>query len=54
MPNFSYAVVVQGDASKLSEGLVVRLKGQEPQKPIKQQSDTQITPSGGVKMLFDK
>jgi hypothetical protein len=54
MSNFSYAVIVQGDASKLSEGLICRKQGKEPEKPIEQQSDTTVTPSGGVKMPFDK
>lgn len=54
MSNFSYAAIVQGDASKLSEGLICRKQGKEPQKPIEQKSDTQLTPSGGVKMPFDK
>jgi len=54
MPNFSYAVIVQGDASKLSEGLICRKQGKQPEKPIEQQSDTTVTPSGGVKMPFDK
>ncbi len=54
MSNFSYAVIVQGDASKLSEGLICRKQGQESQMPIEQQSDTKVTPSGGVKMPFDK
>jgi hypothetical protein len=54
MSNFSYAAIVQGDISKLSEGLICRKQGKEPQKPIEQQSDTQVTPSGGVKMPFDK
>ena len=54
MSNFSYAVVVQGDISKLSEWLICRRQGKESQKPIEQQSDTEVTPSGGVKMPFDK
>ena len=54
MSNFSYAAIVQGDASKLSEGLICRKQGKEPQKSIEQKSDTQVTPSGGVKMPFDK
>ncbi len=54
MSNFSYAAIVQGNASKLSEGLICRKQGKEPQKPIEQTSDTQVTPSGGVKMPFDK
>ena len=54
MKNFSYATVIQGDASKLSEGLICRRKTEGPQQPIEQQSDTQVTPSGGVKMPFDK
>ena len=33
MKNFSYATVIQGDASKLSEGLICRRQGQESQKP---------------------
>ncbi|MGB8226759.1 MAG: CsgG/HfaB family protein [Sedimentisphaerales bacterium] len=54
MSNFSYAVLIGGNASNLSEGLICRKQGKEPQKPIEQQSDTQVTPSGGVKMPFDK
>ena len=54
MSNFSYAAIAQGDISKLSEGLICRKQGKEPQKPIEQQNDTKITPSGGVKMPFDK
>jgi hypothetical protein len=54
MSNFSYAAIVQGNASKLSEGLICRKQGKEPQRIIEQPSDTQVTPSGGVKMPFDK
>jgi hypothetical protein len=54
MSNFSYAAIVQGDASKLSEGLICRKQGKEPLKPIEQKTDTQVTPSGGVKMPFDR
>ena len=54
MSNFSYAAIVQGDASKLSEGLVCRKTSKESPEPNWRKSDTQITPSGGVKMPFDK
>lgn len=54
MSNFSYAALIEGDISKISEGFICRKKGQEAGKPIEQQSDTQLTPSGGVKMPFDK
>lgn len=54
MSNFSYAVIVQGNASKLSEGLVCRKKTEEPQKPIDQKTNAEVLPSGGVKMPFDK
>jgi hypothetical protein len=57
MSNFSYAVIVQGDVSKLSEGLICKKQGnpdKSGQKPIEQQSDTEVTPSGGVRMPFDK
>jgi hypothetical protein len=55
MPNFSYATLIGGSASKLSEGLICRIHSGEPQQPVEQQqSDTKVTPGGGVKMPFDK
>ncbi|MDD5134634.1 MAG: CsgG/HfaB family protein, partial [Phycisphaerae bacterium] len=54
MSNFSYAVLMDGDISKISEGSICKKKEQKPEKPIRQQSDTKLTPSGGVKMPFDK
>jgi hypothetical protein len=54
MPNFSYAVVYQGNASKLSEGLICRKKGKETERPNWRKSNIETSPSGGVKMPFDK
>lgn len=54
MSNFSYAVVINGNVSKLSEGLICRRSDNQLQQPMEQTSDTKVTPSGGVKMPFDK
>ena len=52
-PNMSYASVVSGDASKLSQGLVCRIKALPPQEPEGAKSQEQRTPQGGVKLPFD-
>ena len=52
-PNMSYASVVSGDASKLSQGLVCRLKALPPQEPEGAKSKEQRTTQGGVKLPFD-
>jgi hypothetical protein len=54
MPGYSYAILIGGNESKLSEGLICRKQGHEQQAPVGTQSDTTITPSGGAKMPFDK
>jgi hypothetical protein len=54
MPGYSYAILIGGNESKLSEGLICRKQGHEQQAPAGTQSDTTITPSGGAKMPFDK
>jgi TolB-like protein len=53
-PAFSYATVISGDASKLSQGLVCRLKEMPPQEPEGAKSQIERTPQGGVKLPFDK
>jgi TolB-like protein len=52
-PNISYASVVSGDASKLSQGLICRLKPLPPQEPEGAKSTVERTPQGGVKLPFD-
>jgi TolB-like protein len=52
-PNMSYASVVSGDASKLSQGLVCRIKALPPQELEGAKSQEQRTPQGGVKLPFD-
>ena len=54
MPNFSYAQIIQGDTAKLAEGLICRRLNEESPQPLRQPGDTEVTPSGGVKMPFDK
>jgi Curli production assembly/transport component CsgG len=54
MPSYSYAILIGGNESKLSEGLICRKQGHEQQTPVGTQSDTKISPSGGVKMPYDK
>jgi TolB-like protein len=53
-PNMSYASVVSGDASKLSQGLICRAKPLLPQEPEGAKSQVERTPQGGVKLPFDK
>ncbi|MFH1371257.1 MAG: CsgG/HfaB family protein [Planctomycetota bacterium] len=52
-PNMSYASVVSGDASKLSQGLVCRIKSLPQQEPEGAKSRVERTPQGGVKLPFD-
>ena len=53
-PDMSYATVVSGDASKLSLGLICRLKSLPPQESEGAKSQIQTTPQGGVVLPFDK
>jgi hypothetical protein len=53
MPKISYAKVVEGDLTKLSEGLICRPKKAEA-KPLEgRKSEIEKTPAGGVKLPFD-
>ncbi len=52
-PAMSYCSVVSGDASKLSQGLVCRIKALPQQEPEGAKSQEQRTPQGGVKLPFD-
>jgi TolB-like protein len=52
-PNISYASVVSGDASKLSQGLICRIKSLPQQEPEGAKSRVERTPQGGVKLPFD-
>jgi TolB-like protein len=52
-PNMSYASVVSGDASKLSQGLICRIKSLPQQEPEGAKSRVERTPQGGVKLPFD-
>jgi len=52
-PRISYAKIIEGDLSKLSEGLICRPK-KIKEKTIKgRKSDIERTPKGGVKLPFD-
>ncbi|MBN2020616.1 MAG: hypothetical protein JW749_10385 [Sedimentisphaerales bacterium] len=53
-PTMSYASVVSGEASKLSQGLICRAKQLPPQEPEGAKSQVERTPQGGVKLPFDK
>lgn len=53
-PDISYAAVVSGDPSKLSLGLICRLKAMPAQEPEGAKSQIQTTPQGGVILPFDK
>ena len=53
-PALSYASVVSGDASKLSQGLVCRVKPSPREEPQGAKSQVERTPQGGVKLPFDK
>ncbi len=55
MPNISYAKLVKGDLSKITEGLICRHKKMEArtiQEGLK--SNIKTTPEGGVKLPFDR
>jgi TolB-like protein len=52
-PNMSYASVVSGDASKLSQGLICRIKSLPQQELEGAKSRVERTPQGGVKLPFD-
>ena len=52
--NISYASVVQGDAAKLSEGLICRPKKIEPEDAVNGTKESEIDRTGsGVKLPFD-
>jgi len=55
MSNFSYATLINGDPNALSEGLICRINpALQPQvQAPAPTTDTQLTPSGGIKMPFD-
>jgi hypothetical protein len=53
-PKISYARVVEGDLTKLSEGLICRPQKIEAPVPVEgRKSETQKSPTGGVKLPFD-
>ncbi|MEN6385558.1 MAG: CsgG/HfaB family protein [Phycisphaerales bacterium] len=54
LSNFSYAMVIEGDRSRLTEGLICRRMELEQPQPPANKTDTVVTPTGGVKMPFDK
>jgi TolB-like protein len=54
MPKISYAKVVEGDLTQLSEGLICRPKRTEAAVPVEgRKSEVQKSPTGGVKLPFD-
>jgi curli biogenesis system outer membrane secretion channel CsgG len=53
-PTMSYASVVSGDPSKLSQGLVCRARALPPEELEGAKSRIERTPQGGVKLPFDK
>ena len=53
MPKISYAKVVEGDLTKLSEGLICRPKKAEARPLEGRKSEIEKTPAGGVKLPFD-
>jgi curli biogenesis system outer membrane secretion channel CsgG len=53
MPKISYAKLVEGDASKLSEGLICRPRKAEAKPQQGRKSDIEKSPQGGVKLPFD-
>ncbi len=54
MPRISYANLVEGDLTKLSEGLICRpRKAEAAPQPAGQKSEVEKTPTGGVKLPFD-
>jgi TolB-like protein len=53
LPRISYAKLVDGDVSKISEGLVCRPRKAQA-KPLEgRKSEVEKTPAGGVKLPFD-
>jgi hypothetical protein len=52
--NMSFASVVSGDASKISKGLVCRMKEAEKAAEVGAKPDIQKTKSGGVVLPFDR
>ena len=53
-PKMSFAQVVDGDASKISKGLVCRIKKAAKPDSIGRKPDVGKTKEGGVKLPFDK
>ncbi|MBL7106447.1 MAG: hypothetical protein ISS77_02405 [Phycisphaerae bacterium] len=53
MPKISFATIIEGELSKLSEGLICRSKEVEREKLKGRKSDIKRTSSGGVKLSFD-
>jgi len=53
LPRISYAQLIEGDLSKLSEGLICRPKKIEEKTTEGRKSDIRRTPEGGVKLPFD-
>ena len=53
MPKISYAKLVDGDLSKLSQGLICRIKKAEAAPEQGRKSDIQKAPQGGVKLPFE-
>jgi TolB-like protein len=53
MPRISYAKVIEGDLSKLSEGLICRPRKAEAAPPQGRKSEIEKSPEGGVKLPFD-
>ncbi|MFA5251354.1 MAG: CsgG/HfaB family protein [Phycisphaerae bacterium] len=54
MPKISYAKVVEGDLTKLSEGLICRSRKAGAAAPVGgRKSEVEKSPTGGVKLPFD-
>jgi TolB-like protein len=53
MPKISYAKVVEGDLTKLSEGLICRPRKAEAKPQQGRKSEVEKSPTGGVKLPFD-
>ncbi|HEW78929.1 MAG TPA: hypothetical protein ENH34_03035 [Phycisphaerales bacterium] len=53
-PKISYAKLIKGDLSKISEGLICRQKKIEEHTVEGFKSDIERTPGGGVKLPFDR
>ncbi len=52
-PRISYAKIIEGDLSKISEGLICRRKKLKEKTIEGRKSDIERTPKGGVKLPFD-